>query len=89
VFATPPGTRIGNVHIRVSGAPNERYALLFRDFLWADLAAREAWGRFKRELAATTQTLADYGAVKDPATDVLIALAEQWAVDTSWKVPGL
>ncbi len=87
VFATPPGFRLGNVHIRVRGSPNERYALLFRDFLRADPAAREAWGRFKTELAAATQTLADYGTVKDPATDVLIALAERWAVDTRWTVP--
>jgi dephospho-CoA kinase len=89
VFATPPGFRLGNVHVRVSGSPNERYALLFRDFLTADPGAREAWGRFKRELAATTQTLADYGSVKDPATDVLMALAERWAADTSWTVPKL
>jgi GrpB-like predicted nucleotidyltransferase (UPF0157 family) len=57
VFATPPGFRLGNVHIRVRGSPNERYALLFRDFLRADPAACEAWARFKRELAAATQTL--------------------------------
>jgi len=87
VCAMPPGLRPGNVHIRVSGSPNERYALLFRDFLRADPAAREAWGRFKTELASTTQTLSDYGAVKDPATDVLMALAECWAVDTLWTVP--
>lgn len=87
VFATPPGIRLGNVHIRVCGSPNERYALLFRDFLSAEPVAREAWGRFKKGLAATTQTLADYGSVKDPATDVLMALAERWAVDTSWSVP--
>jgi GrpB-like predicted nucleotidyltransferase (UPF0157 family) len=48
VFATPPDVRLGNVHVRVSGSANERYALLFRDFLTADLAAREAWGRFKK-----------------------------------------
>jgi GrpB-like predicted nucleotidyltransferase (UPF0157 family) len=87
VFATPPEIRLGNVHVRVSGSPNERYALLFRDFLAADRAAREAWGRFKKELAAATQTLAEYGSVKDPATDVLIALAERWAAETSWRTP--
>lgn len=34
-----------------------------------------------------TRTLSDYGAVKDPPTDVLIALAERWAIETGWKVP--
>jgi dephospho-CoA kinase len=86
VFATPQHLRPGNIHIRVAGSPNERYALLFRDFLSADRAAREAWGRFKTELAVATENLADYGAVKDPATDLLLALAERWAQETAWMV---
>ena len=89
VFATPPDERDGNVHIRVAGSPNERYALLFRDFLSADEMARVAWGRFKVELAGATENLTGYGTVKDPATDVLIGLAERWAADTAWSVPAL
>ncbi len=87
VFAAPPDTRDGNVHIRISGSPNERYALLFRDFLRADESARKAWGRFKTELAKSTRNLAGYGAVKDPATDLLLDLAEVWAAETAWTVP--
>ena len=87
VFAPPHHVRPCNVHVRVSGNPNERYALLFRDFLRADDAARVAWGRFKRQLARTTKNLSDYGAVKDPATDVLMMAAERWALDTSWTPP--
>jgi GrpB-like predicted nucleotidyltransferase (UPF0157 family) len=84
----PPGTcRMSNVHVRMAGSPNERYALLFRDFLSSDEAAREAWSRFKSALAKASPTLSEYGAVKDPATDVLLALAEEWAEDTSWSVP--
>lgn len=85
---TPPGTsRPSNVHVRRSGSPNERYALLFRDFLRANDEARDAWGRFKTQLAMATRDLSAYGAVKDPATDVLLALAERWATDTAWTVP--
>ena len=87
VFAAPPDTRDGNVHIRISGSPNERYALLFRDFLRADEIAHKAWGRFKTELAKSTRDLAGYGAVKDPATDVLLGLAERWAAEAAWSVP--
>lgn len=88
-FATPPGSRSGNVHVRVSGSPNERYALLFRDFMRANEATRDAWGRFKTELANATQNLLAYVSVKDPATDVLLALAERWAAETAWRVPTL
>jgi dephospho-CoA kinase len=83
LFAPSHNARDSNVHIRVTGSPNERYALLFREFLRADDATRMAWGRFKSELALNTEDLSDYGAVKDPATDVLLALVERWAADTS------
>jgi GrpB-like predicted nucleotidyltransferase (UPF0157 family) len=88
VFAPPPGTRASNVHVRVSGSPNERYALLFRDFLRADGQARMAWGRFKQQAAENTRDLSHYGAIKDPATDVLLILAERWAKASDWTVPG-
>jgi dephospho-CoA kinase len=87
VFAPPETSRPSNVHVRRCGSPNERYALLFRDFLRADNGARDAWGRFKTQLAMATGNLSDYGAVKDPATDVLLSLAERWASDTAWTVP--
>jgi hypothetical protein len=54
-----------NVQVRVSGSPNERYALLFRDFLRADASVRITWSRLKAELAKTAQDLSEYGAVKD------------------------
>jgi GrpB-like predicted nucleotidyltransferase (UPF0157 family) len=85
VFRPPAGTRTGNVHIRVAGRPNERYALLFRDFLTQDDAAREAWAEFKRRLArAVPANLSTYGQIKDPATDVLMAAAERWAREKGW-----
>jgi GrpB-like predicted nucleotidyltransferase (UPF0157 family) len=86
VFGPPPDARDSNVHVRVAGAPNERYALLFRDFLRADAPARLAWSRFKIQLAEKTDTLAAYGTVKDPASDLLLALAEGWAEDVGWSV---
>jgi GrpB-like predicted nucleotidyltransferase (UPF0157 family) len=87
VFAPPNGFRPSNVHVRLKGSPNERYALLFRDFLRSNNEIRDAWARFKTLLCGATRTLSDYGTVKDPATDVLIALADRWATETGWKVP--
>jgi GrpB-like predicted nucleotidyltransferase (UPF0157 family) len=46
------GDRRTHIHIRVRGRPNERYALLFRDFLRATPAAATTYGLIKRELAA-------------------------------------
>jgi len=85
VFAPPPGERASNVHLRLFGGPNTRYALLFRDYLRNDSAAREAWGAFKRRLAASVPDLAGYGQIKAPATDVLMRAAERWAADTAWN----
>jgi GrpB-like predicted nucleotidyltransferase (UPF0157 family) len=86
VFAPPAGARSGNVHVRESRAGNARYALLFRDFLRADDGARQAWGAFKQRLAASVPDLLDYGQIKAPATEVLMAAAERWATDSGWSV---
>jgi GrpB-like predicted nucleotidyltransferase (UPF0157 family) len=80
VFGPPHGERPTNVHVRVEGRANERYALLFRDYLRANDTARHAWAEFKLRLASRFATdLAAYGQLKDPATDLLIAAAEEWA----------
>ncbi len=77
--------RPSNVHVRVAGSPNERYALLFRDCLRAVRPAREAWGEFKARLAQAVTTGEEYGQIKDPATDVLLIAAEAWASETEWS----
>lgn len=84
VFAPPPGARACNVHLRESTGPNARFALLFRDYLRADAAARTAWGTFKQRLALTVPDLLAYGQIKATATEVLMAGAERWANETGW-----
>ncbi|MFJ2959488.1 GrpB family protein [Streptomyces sp. NPDC087270] len=88
VFAPPPGARSCNVHLRRADGPNSRFALLFRDYLRADEAARAGWGAFKRRLAASVPDIFDYGQIKATATEVLMAGAERWAADTGWTVGG-
>jgi GrpB-like predicted nucleotidyltransferase (UPF0157 family) len=73
--------------VRVTGRPNERYALLFRDFLTDDPAAAASWSLFKQRLAAAAVDLPTYGQVKDPAADVLMSAAERWAKETGWEPP--
>ena len=89
LLASPPrGTRPANVHVRVAGSPNERFALLFRDFMRAEPDARDAWAIFKRELARIAESVQDYVEVKDPATDVVMVVAERWAADRGWTPHG-
>jgi GrpB-like predicted nucleotidyltransferase (UPF0157 family) len=89
LFASPPpDERPANVHVRVAGSSNERFALLFRDFMRANDDARDAWALFKIELAKVAPTIQDYVEVKDPATDVVMVVAERWAADAGWKPHG-
>jgi predicted RNase H-like nuclease/GrpB-like predicted nucleotidyltransferase (UPF0157 family) len=87
VFAAPVGGRSINIHVRVAGGRNVRYALLFRDFLRADAAARTAWGEFKTRLAGSVRDLADYGQIKASIQPLLMQRAEGWATETGWQTP--
>jgi GrpB-like predicted nucleotidyltransferase (UPF0157 family) len=79
------GERLSNIHVRAAGSPNERYALLFRDYLRSDSSARTVWELFKTRLGGVARTREEYGQVKDPATDVLMASAERWADAVGWS----
>jgi GrpB-like predicted nucleotidyltransferase (UPF0157 family) len=87
-FRPPPGQRRTNTHVRVQGRANQRYALLFRDYLRAQPATAQAYAEVKQQLA---QHLADpemYPDVKDPVVDLIYFAAEAWAAATGWQ-PGL
>lgn len=79
LFKNPPALRRAHIHVRVQGAPNQRYALLFRDYLRAQPAAAQAYGELKRRLAAALADPADYPEVKDPAVDLIYLAACHWA----------
>lgn len=87
-FREPAGGRPTHIHVRVEGHANQRYALLFRDFLRADPLAMGGYAAAKRALAALHPDDAGaYYAVKDPICDVVMAGAEVWARATGWR-PG-
>jgi GrpB-like predicted nucleotidyltransferase (UPF0157 family) len=77
-----------NLHVRVVGSPNERLALLFRDYLRARPLAVAAYGRFKQELAAEVSDLELYTDIKDPVVDVVVVAAEDWAAAEGWQPHG-
>jgi dephospho-CoA kinase len=74
-----------NLHVRLDGSPNERMALLFRDWFRAHPPAVPAYAAFKRSLAAATPDIAAYSGVKDPVVDLVITVAETWATATGWR----
>ena len=80
-FRAPPGQRRTHTHVRVHGRPNQRYALLFRDFLIAHPDTAAAYGELKRRLAASLRDPNDYPDVKDPACDLIYFAARRWASD--------
>jgi GrpB-like predicted nucleotidyltransferase (UPF0157 family) len=74
-----------NLHVRVVGSPNERLALLFRDWMRAHPLAVPAYARFKSELAKAVVRLDVYTEIKDPVVDLVVAAAAGWARDTAWQ----
>lgn len=86
VFAPPVGGRRVNIHVRNHGSPTQRFALLFRDYLRADATRRHAWGDFKMQLSATDADIYAYGQLKATMQPLLMTLAEQWALETDWRL---
>ncbi len=87
LFQSAPGERAANIHVRVDGRPNARYALLFRDYLRTHPAAAAAYADLKRRLAAELPGIGRYTDIKDAACDLIIVAAEDWAGTTAWE-PG-
>jgi GrpB-like predicted nucleotidyltransferase (UPF0157 family) len=75
-----------NLHVRAVGSPNERLALLFRDWFRAHASAVPAYAGFKRALAEVVPDPGAYADTKDPVVDLVITVAETWARHTSWSV---
>jgi GrpB-like predicted nucleotidyltransferase (UPF0157 family) len=78
-FMQRPGARRSNIHVRQLGRPNQRYALLVRDFLRADERTAQAYGRLKQRLASALADPQSYPDVKDPVADLIYFAAEAWA----------
>ena len=75
-----------NVHVRRVGSPNERLALLFRDWMRAHPRSVAAYAAFKRALATAVPNIDVYSDIKDPVVDLVIAVAEEWAAASGWHI---
>jgi GrpB-like predicted nucleotidyltransferase (UPF0157 family) len=77
-----------NLHVRVKGRFNQRYAVLCRDYLRVTPMATNAYAEIKRQLAGYFPNDVDaYYDIKDPVFDVIMAGAFYWAELTGWQLP--
>lgn len=84
-FRAPEGQRRTNLHVRQEGRANQRYALLFRDYLRAEPGAAGAYRQIKEALARLHPDDIDaYYDVKDPVCDLIMGAAERWAAATGY-----
>lgn len=86
-FHVPPSRRPMHLHVRQSGRANQRYPLLFRDYLRATPAAAQAYAQVKQALSRLhPNDVAAYYDVKDPVCDIIMAGATRWAAQTSYTL---
>jgi GrpB-like predicted nucleotidyltransferase (UPF0157 family) len=84
LLVEPMYRRRVNLHIRVAGRANQRYALLFRDYLRSHPETARAYATFKQHAAALRLEIGDYSDLKDPVCDLIYLPAEEWAARTGW-----
>jgi len=65
-----------NLHVRLVGSPNERLALIFRDWMRVHPEAVPPYSAFKRALAAVAPDSGWYSDLKDPVVDLVVAIAD-------------
>ncbi len=86
MFNEIAGERRANIHMRKLGNPNQRYPLLFRDYLRAHPKSAMTVERIKRELAKHHgDDVETYYDIKDPVYDLVWDAAQDWARFTDWQ----
>jgi GrpB-like predicted nucleotidyltransferase (UPF0157 family) len=87
-FKSAADQRPVNIHVRLAGRANQRYPLLFRDYLRAHSSTAQAYAQVKTELSKRHANDMDaYYDIKDPVCDIIMSGAEAWARLIGWE-PG-
>ena len=87
MFRPPANQRPTHLHVRALGRPNQRYPLLFRDYLRAHPVASAAYAQIKTSLSQRHPDDVDfYYDIKDPLCDIVIDAAEDWAQAIGWQM---
>jgi GrpB-like predicted nucleotidyltransferase (UPF0157 family) len=86
-FREPEGEDRMHIHVREAGRLNQRYPVLFRDYLRENAHARQVYEILKRRLVTLFPECVDaYLYIKDPIIDLIMLSAETWAEETSWEM---
>ena len=85
-FRPPAEQRPTHLHVRIHNRANQRYALLFRDYLRSHPPAASAYAIIKQQLARYHPSNVDaYYDIKDPVCDLIWQAAQEWATTISWQ----
>ncbi len=85
-FREVEGEQRCHIHVRQEGLLNQKYALLFRDFLRTNLVVKKSYEILKRRLSKIfPESIDGYLYIKDPLMDIIFSGAECWALNTEWK----
>ncbi|MBL8077284.1 MAG: GrpB family protein [Anaerolineales bacterium] len=88
LFTEPKGQRREHIHVRAEGKPNQKYPLLFRDYLRSHPKSSMSIELIKREIAKRhSDDVEAYYDIKDPVYDLIWDAALDWAKYTNWR-PG-
>jgi GrpB-like predicted nucleotidyltransferase (UPF0157 family) len=86
-FRAPGQQRRTHLHVRQAGRANQRYPLLFRDYLRAHPDATASYAQIKFALARLHPDDKDaYYDVKDPVCDLIMHSAAMWARETGYTL---
>ncbi|HEV8438069.1 MAG TPA: GrpB family protein [Methylomirabilota bacterium] len=81
----PEGERRAHIHVRELGRFNQRYALLFRDYLRSAEGVRAEYELLKRQASRLFPDSIDgYLRLKDPVLHIIYEAASLWAEKVGW-----
>ncbi len=82
----PEGERRTHIHIRELGRFNQRYALLFRDYLRSSEDVRAEYELLKRRASQLfPESIDGYLFLKEPVFHIIYEAASLWAEKVSWS----
>ena len=82
----PEGERRTHIHVRELGRFNQRFALLFRDYLRSSEEVRAEYELMKRRASQLFPDSIDgYLFLKDPVEHIIYAAASLWAEKVRWS----
>jgi GrpB-like predicted nucleotidyltransferase (UPF0157 family) len=86
-FREPEGEKRMHIHVREAGRLNQRYPILFRDYLRENARARQLYETLKKRLVQLVPECVDaYLYIKSPVVDLVMLSAERWAEETDWEM---